>query len=261
MSGLELREVAFAYARRDVLHALNWSLAPGQVGAVVGPNGSGKSTLVALVAGWIKPTTGSVRWRGTPPGSPTPKAWAAQVAVVWQDSPGDVPFTARETAALGRLPYGDEATPEGLACVQEAMEAVDVAHLADRPLAALSGGERQRVYLARALAQQPQLLVLDEPTAYLDLAHQAQVAGLLRERTRAGVTVVWAAHDLNAVAEVADRVLLLRQDGSVEAKGPPEKVFTEETLSRVYACGVRVWPDPESGKPRIFAEIAMSDEQ
>ncbi len=259
-AGLEIRGLSFSYAARSeaVLKGVNWNVSPAEVAAIVGPNGAGKSTLVALVSAWLRPSGGAIAWKGRRPGAPSLRVWAREAAVVWQDAPADVPFTVSQTVAMGRLPHGDERSSEGKRIVEEAMERLDVRHLSNRVLSSLSGGERQRVYLARALAQAPRLLLLDEPLAHLDLAHQAQVARVARELAARGVAVLWASHDLNAVAETADRVLVLKS-GVVEADGAPQDVMTEEILSRVYACRVRVFPDPESGKPRVFAE--MSNEQ
>jgi iron complex transport system ATP-binding protein len=254
-AGLELRDLSFSYTARaeGALRGVSWKASPGEVAAVVGPNGAGKSTLVALASAWLRPSGGAISWMGRRPGDPNLRAWAREAAVVWQDAPADVPFSVLQTVAMGRLPHGDERSSEGVRIVEEAMERMDVRDLAERALSSLSGGERQRVYLARALAQAPRLLLLDEPTAHLDLAHQAQVARVARELAARGVTVLWASHDLNAVAETADRVLVLKH-GVAQADGPPREVMTAEILSRVYACRVRVFPDPESGKPRIFPE-------
>lgn len=259
-AGLELRDISFSYTGRSeaVLKGVNWNVSSGEVAAVVGPNGAGKSTLVALVSAWLSPSGGAIAWKGRHPGAPSLRIWAREAAVVWQDAPADVPFSVLQTVAMGRLPHGDERSSEGVRIVEEAMERMDVRDLAERALSSLSGGERQRVYLARALAQAPRLLLLDEPLSHLDLAHQVQVARVARELATRGVTVLWASHDLNAVAETADRVLVLK-DGSVQADGAPQDVLTEEVLSRVYECRVRVFPDPECGKPRIFA--GMSNEK
>lgn len=249
--GLALRRASFSYGGMRVLFNIDWTVGPGEVAAVVGPNGAGKSTLIALASGWLRPAEGSVTWRGRSPGTPSVRVWARDVAVVWQEVPADVPFSVGETVAMGRLAHGDESSPEARQIVEDAMDATDVRHLADRVVSSLSGGERQRVYIARALAQAPSLLILDEPTAHLDLSHQAKVAEIVRDLAGRGVAVVWAAHDLNAVADTADRVLVLGA-GTAEAEGQPDEVLTEEILSRVYDCPVRVFPDPESGRPRIF---------
>ena len=253
MRGLRLTGLSFGYGPDWMLRDVHWSLPPGQIGAVVGPNGAGKSTLVGLVAGWLKPGAGEIRWKDCRPGTPSPRQWAQRVAVVWQDVPAQVPFTVMETVAMGRLPHGDTRSPEGQRCIREAMRLADVEGLASRPVASLSGGERQRVYLARALAQTPELLLLDEPTAHLDLAHQVQVAVQMRALAQKGTAILWASHDLNTVADTADRVLVLKE-GRVLAEGPPEEVLVEAVLSRAYDCPVRVWPDPETGKPRVFAK-------
>ena len=187
---------------------------------------------------------------GRSPGTPSVREWAREVAVVWQEVPADVPFSVGETVAMGRLAHGDESSPEARRIVEEAMDGTDLRHLADRVVSSLSGGERQRVYIARALAQAPSLLILDEPTAHLDLS-PGQGCGDRSNLAGQGVAVVWAAHDLNAVADTADRVLVLRT-GTAEAEGQPDEVLTEEILSRVYECPVRVFPDPDTGKPRIF---------
>ncbi len=254
--GLTLRRVSFSYGperRGDGVRDIDWTVAPGEVAAIVGPNGAGKSTLIALASGWLRPADGSVSWRGRSPGTPSARAWAREVAVVWQEVPADVPFSVRETVAMGRLPHGDESSPEARRIVEGAMDETDVRHLADRPVSSLSGGERQRVYIARALAQAPSLLILDEPTAHLDLSHQAKAAEVVRNLAARGGAVVWAAHDLNAVADAADRVLVLK-DGRVRAEGEASLVFTEEVLSDVYNCRVRVFPDPANGRPRVFPE-------
>lgn len=253
--GLAVRRASFSYGGMRVLSNIDWTVGPGEVAAVVGPNGAGKSTLIALASGWLRPAEGSVMWRGRTPGTPSVREWAREVAVVWQDVPADVPFSVLETVAMGRLAHGDESSPEAWRIVEEAMDETDVRHLAERPVSSLSGGERQRVYIARALAQAPSLLILDEPTAHLDLSHQAKTAEVVGKLAGRGVAVVWAAHDLNAVADTADRVLVLRR-GAVEADGRADEVLTEEILSRVYECPVRVFPDPDTGKPRVFPSIA-----
>lgn len=249
--GFAVRRASFSYGGMRVLSNIDWTVGPGQVAAVVGPNGAGKSTLIALASGWLRPAEGSVSWQGRSPGTPSVRAWARDVAVVWQEVPADVPFSVGETVAMGRLAHGDESSPEARRIAEDAMNATDVRHLADRAVSSLSGGERQRVYIARALAQAPSLLILDEPTAHLDLSHQAKVAEIVRNLAGRGAAVVWAAHDLNAVADAADRVLVLKT-GVAEAEGQPDEVLTEEILSRVYDCPVRVFPDPDTGKPRVF---------
>ncbi|MBM4443312.1 MAG: ABC transporter ATP-binding protein [Candidatus Rokubacteria bacterium] len=262
MSALvELREVTFGYAAPAGRRARAFRLAPlsltiedGEVLGVIGPNSAGKTTLIRLLTRVVHPSSGEIRLAGRPLASLSAAALARAVAVVPQELPHAFPFTVAQLVLMGRYPHAPGRyfeRPEDRAIARAAMEATGVLALAELPLAELSGGERQRAVLARALAQEPRLLVLDEPTAHLDLRYQAECVGLLRRlnRTR-GMTVVLVAHDLNLAAEVCDRLLLLAW-GEVARLGPPEQVLEEETLRAVYGTEVIVDKAPSSARPRV----------
>ncbi|MEM1427861.1 MAG: ABC transporter ATP-binding protein [Pseudomonadota bacterium] len=226
-------------SQRAILHPLSFALAPGRVLGVVGPNGAGKSTLLRLLYRYHAPTTGTVRVDGADIWSVSAREVAKTVAAVLQEQPTDFALTVREIVALGRTPhrrgFGGMSGARDAVLVQQALDRLDLGGFAHRHLGTLSGGERQRVMVARALAQEPRLLILDEPTNHLDVRHQLEVVALIKDLP---LTIVTSLHDLNMAAQVCDDVLLL-QAGHPLGFGPPETVFTEGTISEAFRVKAR----------------------
>ncbi|GED87358.1 heme ABC transporter ATP-binding protein [Streptomyces sp. 6-11-2] len=232
---------------REVLDGVDVAVRAGEVLALVGPNGAGKSTLLGVLAADLPPTRGVVRVHGRPAHEWSAPELALRRAVLPQSAALSFPFAVEEVVRMGRAPHASSASPdEDERIVAEAMAATEVTAFTARPFPALSGGERARVALARVLAQRAPLLLLDEPTAALDLKHQEMVLRLCRERAHAGDAVVVVLHDLGLAAAYAHRVAILCA-GRVVADGPPAEVFSEALLSRVYDQGVEVLPHPRTG--------------
>lgn len=235
---LEGRGILWRPAGRTVLGPLDLEVDTGESLVVLGPNGAGKTTLLRLLAGVLSPTAGELRFRGRAFTATPRRALARQIAYVPQLRPVRVPLSVQEVVLLGRYPHlgAFQLAPRGedLAAVAEALRLVEIEHLRHRPLDELSGGERQSVYIAAALAQEAEVLVLDEPTTHLDPRHQRDVAALIpRLRAEAGRTVVTATHDLHFAALTATRVLALR-DGAAIASGPPGELMRAETLETLF---------------------------
>lgn len=254
---LEAVDLAFAYGRRAALTDVSVAAAPGEVLAVVGPNGSGKSTLLRLLAGLLVPQRGEIRLAGRPLAAWPRRERARRLALVPQEPRLEFPFTVLETALMGRAPHLRALGFPGradLAAAREALAALDVLELAPRPIDTLSGGERQRVFLARALAQAPAVLLLDEPTAHLDLRHQRALSELLRSRAATdGLAVVVVLHDLTLAAALGDRVLVLAR-GRAAACGPPMAVYRPELLAGVFEAPLAVIRDPATGLPLVWPQ-------
>ncbi|MEU8823616.1 heme ABC transporter ATP-binding protein [Streptomyces sp. NPDC048636] len=248
-AGTVLAEASGARVRladRTVLSEVDLTVRAGEVLALVGPNGAGKSTLLAALAADLPVESGEVRIQGRPAAEWAPAELALRRAVLPQSSALSFPFTVAEVVRMGRAPWaGTAAEDEDDEAVAAAMAATEVGEFAARPFSSLSGGERARVALARVLAQRTALLLLDEPTAALDLRHQELVLRLGRERAAAGDAVVVVLHDLGLAAAYADRVAVLHE-GRVAAEGPPERVFDAALLSRVYRQPVEVLPHPRT---------------
>lgn len=251
---LELRGLRFAYGPRQVLGPVDLSVQPADFLGVVGPNGSGKSTLLKLVAGLLRPTGGQVLLQGRPVAALTALARARQVALVPQRVAFDFSYSVLETVLMGRSPWhsgGWWESREDLEIAHDALQVVEGAGLADRPVDALSGGEQQRVLVARALAQRPRLLLLDEATAHLDLHHQVGLLACLREQNERGCFgVVAVLHDLNLASQFCTRVLVL-SDGAARALGPPEEVLNAALLEDVFRVQVHAGRLPHSGRPFV----------
>jgi iron complex transport system ATP-binding protein len=252
---LDARGVAYRYpgAATDALAGVSLAVRAGEVHAVLGPNGSGKTTLLRVALGLLSPAAGSAAILGRPARSWERGALARVVGVVTQREDNLFPQRVRETVLLGRYPHlslwGAERV-EDHAAVQRALVRCDVLPLANRWIWALSGGEYQRVRLARALAQEPRLLVLDEPTASLDVRHEMELFELIRALAdRDGLAVVLITHQVNLAARFADRVLLL-SDGRAAASGAPSEVLTRDTVERVFAWPVSI--APFEGRPQMI---------
>lgn len=262
MSALvEFAEVAFGYPHAErprergfQLAGVSFAIEAGEVFGVIGPNSAGKTTLLRLLTRVLTPGRGEVRLDGRPLDRLTHTELARQIAVVPQEAPRPFPFSVEQLVLMGRYPHGPGRffeSGEDRALAAAAMEATGVLHLAALPLERLSGGERQRAMLARALAQQPRLLVLDEPTSHLDLRYQAETAALLRRlNVEGGMTVLLVSHDLDLAAEVCDRLLLLG-DGRVARVGTPADVLRRDVLETVFGCAVVVDVNPVSGRPVV----------
>ncbi|WHM38953.1 heme ABC transporter ATP-binding protein [Streptomyces sp. BPTC-684] len=250
----EARGLRVRLGGRTVLDGVSVRARAGEVLALVGPNGAGKSTLLGALAGDLAVCGGEVRIAGRPLAAWSPGDLALRRAVLPQSAALSFPFPVEEVVRMGRAPWagigGADAEDTDDAVVAAAMAATEVAAFADRPYAELSGGERARVALARVLAQRAPVLLLDEPTAALDLRHQELVLRLCRERAGAGDAVVVVLHDLGLAAAYADRVAVLHS-GAVAAEGAPAEVFREELLSRVYRQPVEVFPHPGTGVPLV----------
>ena len=237
-----LRDVSLALASRELL-------------GLVGPNGCGKTTLIRAVTKVVPPVSGEIQLYGDSVGTLSQVEIARRVAVVPQEPLLPEAFTALECVLMGRTPHLKLLENEGARDFQAAHAAMKVTNtweLADRAVGQLSGGERQRVVVARALAQKTPVLLLDEPTAHLDIGHQASVLGLMRSLCREeGKAVLAVVHDLTLAAAYCDRLVLLRPGGSVVADGSPREILRAELLAEVYGARVDVFPHPATGRPVV----------
>ena len=239
---MELRDVSFGYGGDAVVQGVSFAVGRGEFLGVIGPNGSGKSTLLRLISGYLRPWRGQVLVQGRAVERYERRELGRLIGVVPQETAVTFPFSVTEMVLFGRTPhvggFGFDRDSD-LAAAQRAMQRTDTAHLARRAITELSGGERQRVILARALAQEPAILLLDEPAAFLDIRHEVEMYDLLRDLQREGMTVVSVLHDLNIAALYCDRLLLLHE-GRVARTGTPSEVITYATLTEVYETEVYV---------------------
>lgn len=243
MAVLELRDLSCGYGKTKVLEGVNFSLQRGELLGLIGPNGSGKTTLLRTIRGYLPPLQGEVLLDGEDVTSITPRDLSRKVAVVTQAPGGLPPFTVEEYVLLGRIPHWGrfkfvEDRADRMAA-ERAMALAGVLPLRRREIRELSGGELQLVFLARALAQEPQLLLLDEPTAHLDIGHQMQIMDLLLELKDKGLTLLLALHDLNIASLYCERLALLHR-GRLHLIGSPREVLREEVIEEVYGAKVAV---------------------
>ena len=251
---LELERISFKYGEKRVLQDVTLTVAKGEFFGILGPNGSGKSTLLNLIDGIRLPCEGEIRLKGIAPGKMQRKDVARLVAVVPQEASWVFPLTVEEVVLMGRTPHIGRLAFESerdLAVARSAMEATDILPFAARLMEALSVGERQRVLIARALAQEPEVILLDEPTSSLDIAHQIRTFDLIRSLSRsAGLTVVSVTHDMNLASLYCDRIALL-EEGRLHSLGRPGEVLNESNISEVYRVNVVVDHHPLTGLPRV----------
>lgn len=249
---LEASGVCVTRGGREVVSDVDLVVRHGELVALVGPNGAGKSTLMGALAGDLESTAGVALLDGRPLSGWTVRELAMHRAMLLQRIEISFPFSVLDVVRMGRTPWaGTPAEADDDRAVATAMAETDVTDLAEREYPSLSGGERARAALARVLAQGTGILLLDEPTAALDLQHQELVMGVARARAGAGTAVVVVAHDLALAAAWADRVVMLER-GRVVADGTPDQVLTEELLSRVYRTAVEVLAHPTTGVPIIL---------
>ena len=250
--------VGYGTARPPALTGVSICVPAGSLYAVLGPNGSGKSTLIRALLGSLPLATGSVSVDGIPVGSWSRRALARSVGVVTQAESLTFPISVRDLVAMGRYPHLGPFEAERAVdreAIQQALTLCDALHLTDRDASSLSGGEIQRVRIARALAQQPRALVLDEPTASLDIRHEMGILGLLRDSADAGLAIILVTHQLELASQFADRLLLLNE-GSVAAEGSATDVLNESTLREVYGWPITVCKDPVTQRVSIIPALA-----
>jgi iron complex transport system ATP-binding protein len=251
---LSAEELTLAYDERTVVDALSVDLPPGRVTVIVGANACGKSTLLRGLARLLKPAGGTVVLNGSDIQEQSTKAVARVLGLLPQTPVAPDGISVADLVGRGRYPHQGwfrQWTPEDDDAVASALEATDTLALADRTVDELSGGQRQRVWIAMALAQQTGILLLDEPTTFLDVTHQIEVLDLITDlNRRSGTTVVMVLHDLNLAARYADHLIAMR-DGRIVAEGPPAAVVTQETVSGVFDLECRVVEDPVSGTPMV----------
>ncbi|HKY32731.1 MAG TPA: ABC transporter ATP-binding protein [Candidatus Polarisedimenticolia bacterium] len=251
-AAIEARAVRFGYGRDALFDGLDLAVARGSMTALIGPNGSGKTTLIRLLSGSIPPQGGELLLEGRLLSRLAPRARARLLAVVPQDTALTFDVTVLEMVLMGRTPYlgwlGLESHGD-LAAARRAMACTGTLPFASRLLSRLSGGERQLAVVARALAQEPRTLLLDEPTAYLDVRHRLQVYELLARLNReSGLTILTTSHDINLAARYCGRMVLLK-DGRIRADGPAAQVFQPAILAEVYGTPLHVFSDPVTGTP------------
>ena len=264
--GIQLRVegLGYAYNGHQALAGVDLTAEPGEIVGVIGPNGSGKSTLLRIVSGVLGGYDGSVRVAGDEVTSTPRRRLARMLAVVPQESPPSLPFTVLETVLMGRHPHLSGIafeTAEDLAIARAALERTGAGGLAPRSIRELSSGERQRILFARALAQQPRALLLDEPTSYLDIRYQVELYDMVRSLVEEQkTTVLTALHDLNLAAEYCNRLYLLRR-GCMHASGPTAEVLTYQNLTEAFETDVYVDTNDLTGKLVVIPLSKRAREQ
>jgi iron complex transport system ATP-binding protein len=251
---IEVDSIFFRYHQDWVLRDVSFQVRKGEFVGVIGPNGSGKTTLLKILYRLLSPQQGEVLFDHLSLKKMSRGEIAKKIAVVAQEAYPAFPFRVIEMVLMGRSPYLGHLmfeSPKDLEIARRAMEWTEILPISQRPIDELSGGERKRVYIARALAQEPEVVLLDEPTTNLDIHHQVESLDLVLSLNREkGLTILMASHDLNLASEYCDRLILL-QHGKIFHMGPPEEVMTRENIEKVYGCQVWVDRNPVSGMPRV----------
>jgi iron complex transport system ATP-binding protein len=254
MDMIELADVGFRYNTNWILRHISFTVGKGEFIGIIGPNGSGKTTLLKITDALLNPQEGEAKICGIPGRRFKRMALARLVAVVPQDAEMIFPFTVQEVVLMGRAPHLGKLRFEGekdFQIAEEAMKATDTLLLMNRNMNALSGGERQRVLIARALAQEPQIMLLDEPTALLDIRHQMEFFDLIKQLNRdRALTVIAVTHDINLASNYCDRIILLKS-GHIYRMGSPCEVIAEGYIRDVYEANVAVDQNPVTGRPRV----------
>jgi iron complex transport system ATP-binding protein len=254
-AAIDVSGVSMSCGPTTILKRVSLQVKTGEIFGIIGPNGSGKSTLLSVLSGVAKADAGTVRMNGREIHTYSRKDLACLMAVLQQDSLPPVSFTVREVVEMGRYPFqnwlGYEAA-DPTKRIDAIMNKLEISQFAERTLEQLSGGERQRVALGKAMAQEPKLLLLDEPTTYLDIGYQIQMMDYVRSwQQESSLTVVAVLHDLNLAAQYCDRILVLK-DGEVVQVGTPEEVVSSELIAEVYRTEPIVLPHPVSRQPQIL---------
>ena len=247
--------ITCGYGGRPVVRDISFSLYTGDFLGVIGPNGCGKSTLIRALTNILTLTAGRVSFRGSDIRKLSQRALARQVAVIPQNTAPLFGFSVLEMVMMGRTPHLtrlQRAGEKDLILAQEALRQTDMYHLRDRKITELSGGERQRAVIARALVQEPALLLLDEPDSHLDIGHQIDIFGLLEHlnRTR-NLTLFCVSHNLNLASAYCHRLMLM-QDGRLAAAGTSQEIMTPDNIREVYGVDAVVYPSPINGAPQII---------
>jgi iron complex transport system ATP-binding protein len=254
---LEIKDLSCGYSHKTILHDIRFSVEPGEVISVIGPNGSGKTTLINAITKVISSEKGTVLIDGSDITKMPPKALARKTAVVAQYV-DPVAMTVEEYILLGRLPYFKKyqffETKKDRALARHYMDLTETSKFKEALLCEISGGERQLASIARALVQEPILLLLDEPTSHLDITHQIKVLDLISSMNRKlGLTVLMVLHDLNLAGEYSDKLVMLNgKEGRIHSVGTPSQVLTAETIKDVYGTDVMIEKNPVSKKPWVF---------
>ncbi|UCG31159.1 MAG: heme ABC transporter ATP-binding protein [candidate division WOR-3 bacterium] len=254
MNALQVINARFHYDTSVVIDNVSLSLTKGEFLGIIGPNGAGKSTMLRLMCGILKPRSGDITLFDKTLSEQSQKTIARQIAFVPQETHFTLNFTVEDVVMLGRYPYQRPFAREekkDFEAIDYAIAAAQVEHLRKRPINSLSSGERQRVVIARALAQVPRILLLDEPTSHLDLHHQYSIMESLKKLNAEGLTVAVVHHDLNLASLYCARLVLMH-GGRIVASGTPNKLINEETLNQVYGAKVRIVQHPDRGVPQIF---------
>ncbi|TYT60907.1 heme ABC transporter ATP-binding protein [Natrialba swarupiae] len=254
-AAITVQTVSLSFDELRVLEDVSLSVSPGEFVGFVGPNGAGKTTLLRAISGALEPTTGTIEIGGTDVHDVSSRESSRLVAAVPQDTSLSFSFPVRDVVEMGRHPHRSRFSPptaDDRLAVEDALERTRTAELADRPIDEISGGQRQRVVLARAVAQETPVLLLDEPTASLDINHQIETLELVRELVDDGRTVVAAIHDLDLAARYCDRLVMLA-GGTLHADGSPSDVLTSETLAAAFHANATVTPNPITGTPTVTA--------
>ena len=249
-AALEAQGVSWSVEKRQILNSLSLNVRPGELVGIIGPNGSGKSSFLRTVYRVLKPDAGLIMLDGDDVWKLSTRKAAQRTAAVLQEAPTEFEFTAEEMVFMGRTPHKgplDRETAEDHRIVADSLSRVGMSAFAQRAFSTLSGGEKQRVLIARALAQQARLLVLDEPTTHLDIRYQLEILELVRGL---GVTALAALHDLNLAAAYCDRVYAI-DEGRVVQSGTPEEVLTPELLRQVFRVGASVQTNQLTGRPHL----------
>jgi len=251
---IEVNSISFRYHKDWVLQDLSFRVEKGEFVGVIGPNGSGKSTLLKILYRLLDPQRGEVFFETVPLKRMNRTEIAKRIAVVPQETHTLFPFRVMEIVLMGRSPYLGHLMFErerDLETARKAMEWTKILPFCERPIDELSGGERKRVFIARALAQESEVILLDEPTTNLDIHHQIDFLNLILTLNREKeLTIIMASHDMNIASEFCDRLILLKE-GGIYKNGTPEEVITQENIERVYGCEIWVDQHPVSGMPRI----------
>jgi iron complex transport system ATP-binding protein len=251
----ELEHVNYRYGNFPVLDDITFTIAEGEMFGIIGPNGSGKSTLIRIISGLYPPLSGKVLLRSKPLSSISNKELARQIAVLEQEGTPPLPYTVEQVVSMGRYPWlkpFSDLSANDLEIVENILKNLNLWDKRTKKVSALSGGQRQLVSLARAMAQEPRILILDEPTTYLDIGHQILVMEHVRKwHQEQGLTLIMVLHDLNIASQYCDRILLLDQ-GKIIRSGSTSEVLSQDILAKVYNADLIRVDHPISGVPQFL---------